>query len=327
MEQSATTVGLFPLPDGQRERLAELKGHQKSDLIDGDEKPAVREAYSATRNHYIDRQRDAGLDRIVEGQGRWDDLLAHPLCIHENVRTGGIVRYYDNNNFYREPIVTGELTPSGDVPAELAAASERCDDLQAVLPGPYSLAGLASDEHYGSFAALLDGVAGFLAGEVAAFPDAVETLTLLEPGLATDPPDAAAHERISEAIDTIAAASDAEVIVHTYWGMAGEDLYRHLLDTGADGLGYDLVAAPDAAGDLVAEYGAPPRVLLGVVDGQNTLIEGRETIRERVRRFEERAATDVKAAYLTPNTGLFHLPVSKFEAKLDALAAAAGGAQ
>ncbi len=32
-------------------------------------------------------------------------MLAHPLTVHENVETGGIVRYYDNNNFYREPDV------------------------------------------------------------------------------------------------------------------------------------------------------------------------------------------------------------------------------
>ena len=327
MDRLATTIGLFPLPDGQRERLAELKGHQKSDLIDGDEARATRDAYAATRRHYIDRQREAGLDRLVEGQGRWDDLLAHPLCVHENVRTGGIVRYYDNNNFYREPVVTGELTPSGDVSSELAAAAEHCDDLGAVLPGPYSLAGLARDEHYGSSAAFLDGVADFLAGEVTAFPDGVETLTLLEPGFATEPPDAAAYERIGDAIDTVAAATDADVLVHTYWGTPGDDLYRRLLDTDADGLGYDLVTDPEAATTLAAEYGAPPRVLLGVVDGQNTLIESQETINERADRFAERASTDVDAAYLTPNTGLFHLPVSKFEAKLDALAAATGGAR
>ncbi|GGM59509.1 5-methyltetrahydropteroyltriglutamate--homocysteine methyltransferase [Halarchaeum rubridurum] len=328
MDRLATTIGLFPLPDGRRERLAKLKGHQKSDLIDGDEAAATRDVYAATRRQYVEQQREAGLDLLVEGQARWDDLLAHPLCVHDNVRTEGIVRYYDNNNnFYREPVVTGELTASGDVPGELATAAKRCDDLQAVVPGPYSLAGLARDEHYGSFAAFLDAVADFLAGEVAAFPDAVGTLTLLEPGFVADPPGADERERIGDAIDAVAAATDAEVLVHAYWGAPDDDLYRRLLDTGVDGLGYDLVTAPDDAVALAAEYGAPSRALLGVVDGQNTLVEAPETIDGRADRFAARAAGDVDAAYLAPNTGLFHLPVGAFEAKLDALAAATGGAR
>src|SRR6056297_270246 len=182
-EVVTTTPGLFPLPDWAKDELSELKGHQKADLISGDEGPELQDAYERGRADVIDRQQEAGLDRIVEGQLRWDDMIAHPLAVHDNVETRGIVRYYDNNNFYREPVVTGDLTAAGDVAAELEAASEQVDSgLQAVLPGPYSLADLATDEHYGDDAAFLEGVTEFLAGEVAEFPE-VETLFLLEPSL------------------------------------------------------------------------------------------------------------------------------------------------
>ena len=172
---TATTPGLYPLPDWAKDELSDLKGHQKDDLISGDESGAIAEAYDRARAEIVDRQREAGLDRIVEGQLRWDDMLAHPLCVHDNVETRGIVRYYDNNNFYREPVVRGELTADGDVAAELDSGSE-ID--QAVLPGPYSLAALSTDEYYGDDAAFLDAVAEFLAAEIDAFP-AVETLFLL----------------------------------------------------------------------------------------------------------------------------------------------------
>ena len=190
----ATTPGLYPLPDWAKEDLADLKGHQKDDLISGDEDEETADAYDRARKETVDRQREAGLDRIVEGQLRWDDMLAHPLCVHDNVETRGIVRYYDNNNFYREPVVDGDLTPDGDVAAELEAAP---DVTQAVLPGPYSLSELATDEHYGDDAAFLDAVADFLAAEAAAFPP-VETLFLLEPSLVTDAPDDGEDERASE---------------------------------------------------------------------------------------------------------------------------------
>ena len=318
----ATTPGLYPLPDWAKDELADLKGHQKEDLIDGDEDDPTRAAYERARTEVIERQQDAGLDLIVEGQLRWDDMLAHPLAVHDNVETRGIVRYYDNNNFYREPAVTGDLSANGDVGGELAAAAEHVDDgLQAVLPGPYSLSNLATDEHYGDDATFLSAVANFLAGEAGDFPD-VETLFLLEPALVTEPPGDGADERASEAIDTVAGALDAEVVVHTYWGALEEKVHAHLLDADVDAIGYDLVSDPDASLYNVQEYGTAADVALGVVDGQNTLVESGDTVRERVQWFDEGTPTeDFETIYATSNTELFYLPVNKAEAKLDALAA------
>jgi 5-methyltetrahydropteroyltriglutamate--homocysteine methyltransferase len=319
-ELVATTPGLYPLPDWAKDELSELKGHQKSDLITGDEGPEITSVYDEARAEVVARQQEAGLDFVVEGQLRWDDMLAHPLAVHDAVETRGIVRYYDNNNFYREPVVTGDLTPDGDVAAELEAAAELTDDLQAVLPGPYSLADLATDEHYGD--GLLGGVAEFLAGEVEQFPD-VESLWLLEPSLVENAPGDGEDERASEAIDAVAAATDADVVVHTYWGALEEKVYAHLMDADVEAIGFDLVSDHEANLYNLNEYGTKDDVALGLVDGQNTLVEGSETIRERVEWVADNTpGADFETAYLTSNTELFYLPVNKAEAKLDALAAA-----
>ncbi|MFB6295882.1 MAG: 5-methyltetrahydropteroyltriglutamate--homocysteine methyltransferase [Halobacteriales archaeon] len=321
-EYVTTTPGLYPLPDHAKDELGDLKGRQTDDLVDGDEPAEVREVYASVREDLVDLQAEAGLDLIVEGQTRWDDMLAHPLSVSDAVETRGIERYYDNNNFYRDPAVVDDLEPTGDVAAELEAATAGAEDLQAVLPGPYSLSELATDEHYGDDAAFLDAVAEFLAGEVERFPEHA-TAFLLEPSLVTDPPGESAA-RASEAIDAVAGATDADVVVHTYFGAFDEETYAHLLDAGVDGVGYDLVAAPDETADLVREYGIPDDVALGVLDGENTRVESPSTIRDRVEWFEDRLpeAIDPETVYVTPNTELFHLPVSKFEAKLDALGAA-----
>jgi len=324
MERVATTPGLYPLPDDAKEALSDLKGHQRSDLVSGDEAPAVTDVYDDVREEVVAVQRDAGLDRVVEGQARWDDMLAHPLTVHDNVRTEGIVRYYDNNNFYRDPVVEGDLTFDGDVAADLDAAADLADDLQAVLPGPYSLFDLATDEHYGDDAEFLAAIAAFLAGEAEAFPEEVETLFLADPSLVTEPPEEGFDERVSEALDEVAAAVDAEVVAHTYWGAFDERVHAHVLDADVDAVGYDLVTAPEESADLVAEYGTADDVALGLVDGQNTLVESPETIDERVEWFEDRVpdASAPETAYLTSNTELFYLPVNRFEEKVQALAAA-----
>ncbi|WP_277553046.1 5-methyltetrahydropteroyltriglutamate--homocysteine methyltransferase [Halobaculum limi] len=323
----ATTPGLYPLPDWAKEDLSDLKGHQKHDLIDGEEAPAVADVYADVRAEFVADQQHAGLDRIVEGQGRWDDMLAHPLTVHENVETGGIVRYYDNNNFYRDPKVVDDLTPSGDVASELKAASALLaadESLQATLPGPYTLADLATDEHYGDEAEFLDAVGDFLAGEVEQFP-AHETLFLLEPSYVTNAPGDDLNELASETIDRVAAATDADVVVQTYWEAFEEKAYAHLMDADVDAVGFDFVTADRAANlECINELGTTDDVALGLVDGQNTLVEDPETVAERVDWVHDQIpAQSFETTYVTTNTETFYLPVNKHQAKLYVLAEAA----
>ncbi len=326
-ERVAATPGLYPLPDWAKETLSDLKGHQKGDLLSGDESEAIVEQYDEVRAEYVGDQLDAGLDRVVEGQGRWDDMIAHPLTVHDSVETGGIVRYYDNNNFYRDPRVVDDLDFSGDVAAELESAVELIDGdapLAATLPGPYSLAQLATDEHYGDAAEFQAAIADFLAGETEAFP-AHETLFLVEPSLVTDAPAEGEESVATDAIATVADVTDAEVVVQTAYGALDEKLYAHLVDeAGADALGFDLVAGDrDDTVYNVQEYGATDSLALGLVDGQNTLVEKPETLAERVEWFESQVpAEGFETTYLTPNTELFYLPSNKYRAKLNALAAA-----
>jgi len=334
----STTTGLYPLPDTGKEELSDLKGNQKEDLIGPDLDDETEAVYDRVRADLIETQTDAGLDQVVEGQARWDDMLAHPLAVHEAVETQGIVRYYDNNNFYREPVVTGELTADGDVAAELDDAAAQVDEgLQAVLPGPYSLADLGTDEHYGDPAEYLAAVAEFLAAEAEAFP-AVETLFLLDPSLVENPPragydegdgedefsNAVEGEAVTDAINTLAGGVDAEVVVYPYWGALDEKTHAHVLDADIDALGYDLVSDQDANVYNVQEYGTTDDVALGLVDGQNTLVESPETVRERIDWFAESTPSEeYGTVYAAPNTELFYLPENKSEAKLEALANAA----
>jgi 5-methyltetrahydropteroyltriglutamate--homocysteine methyltransferase len=325
-ELVATTPGLHPLPDWAKEELSDLKGHQKGDLVTGDEDKDVLAAYDRARREGLDVADAAGLDRAIEGQLRWDDMLAHPLAVHESVETRGIVRYYDNNNFYRDPVVVDDLTANGDVAGELEAAAALTDDpLQATLPGPYTLSKLATNEYYRDEVDLIDAVADFLAGEVTAFPD-VATVFLLEPSLVVDPPADGRDARVSDAIDRVARAADrdTEVICHTYWGALTEKVHAHLLDADVDAVGYDFVSDQENNLYNINEYGTRDHVVLGLVDGQNTLVEEAKAVRERVRWVRERTpGADFERAYVTANTELFYLPYATFEAKLKTLSRAA----
>jgi 5-methyltetrahydropteroyltriglutamate--homocysteine methyltransferase len=154
------------------------------------------------------------------------------------------------------------------------------------------------------------------------FP-AVETLFLLEPSLVTSPPGDGDDERARAAIDTVAEAVDADVAVHTYWGAIEEKVYAHLMDADVEAIGFDLVTSHDESAYLAGEYGTKSGVALGLVDGQNTLVESPKTIRDRIEWFSDSSGESFETVYATSNTELFYLPVNKFEEKLAALADAA----
>ena len=128
---------------------------------------------------------------------------------------------------------------------------------------------------------------------------------------------------MSEAIDTVAAATDADVVVHTYWGSIPEKPYAHLMDADIDAVGFDFVSDHEGSLYNIQEYGTKDDVALGVVDGQNTLVESPEEIAERIEWVESQLpVAEFDTIYATSNTELFYLPTNKAEAKLDALAAA-----
>jgi Methionine synthase II (cobalamin-independent) len=336
-EYVATSPGLFPLPDWAKSELSDLKGHQKEDLITGNESAEIGDVYNTSRTEAIETQCEMGLDRIVGGQHRWDDMLAHPLTIHENVETGGIIRYYDNNNFYRDPQVTGELTPTGDIADELTATAETLSEikagsdvsggdaaLQAVLPGPYSLADLATNNYYEDDATFLSAIGELLTEEAAALPSH-ETLFLLEPSLVTAAPDDEIAPLVSETISDVADATDSEVVVHTYFGALDEKTYAYLMDASVSALGFDIVGS-DREQTLynVTEYGVTTDIALGVADGQNTLVQSSETLAERANWFQNQVpSAEFDTVYLTTSAEPFYLPVNKHREKLTALAGAA----
>lgn len=325
-ERVAATPGIYPLPDWAKETLSELKGHQKGDLLGGDEGGAIAEAYEEVRTEHVDDQLEAGLDVIVEGQSRWDDMLAHPLTLHDAVETGGIVRYYDNNNFYRHPTVTEVPEPTGDIAADLTRAAQLAptQSLQAVLPGPITLADLSTDACVNDTVEFHHVLAELLAGELADAPH-IETLYLLEPSLVTTPPEEDLCVELAELYATVAAATDAEVVVHSYFGALAEQTHVYLVDADVAGMGVDIVA-DDREQTIynAGEYGMADVMALGITDGQNTLVESAGTLVERVAWvFDQLPTADPTRLYLSTNTEPFYLPVSKHRQKLAAVAEAA----
>ena len=316
----STTLGLYPLPDWVKSELSELKGHQREGLISGNENSLVNSVYDSAREFIIGEQQNAGLDLIVEGQLRWDDMLAHPLSVHESTETRGLVRYYDNNNFYRDVVVKGELSSNGDIGDELKKTKGLIEFPHAIIPGVYTLSKLVTDEYYGSSEKFIEAIGEFLAYEIDQFPT-FKYLTMLEPSLVFDPPEKNQIKIISEILDKINSKVSGEVIIQTYWGSIGEEMYENILDLDI-GIGYDFVNSPEKNIDLMNEFGTPKTITLGVVNGQNTSIESVDKIKETIGKVDD-YKEGIENLLISSNTELFYLPESVFIEKLKVLGLAA----
>lgn len=275
---------------------------------------------TATQARALAWQAAAGISLAGDGQVRWQDLLS-PLCLDvSGLEAGGLIRFFQNNTYYRHPIVTGRVALEGrTLPGWFAAARALADrPLKAALPGPYTLARLSEDRQYGGnlerLVSDLSEVLGLLA---ALHLEAGATLVEFEePSLAreTDP---ALRALAIGALKAIAAAAGGPVRVALYFGDPAPWL-GELADLPVDGISFDLVEGPKTAAVLSAD-GFPGRVGLGLIDARDLRAETPAAKAQAIEPIVRKIGPD--RVLLHPNTALEYLTSDGAVRKLSLLSA------
>src|SRR3972149_5063765 len=120
----ATVVSGYPKianhPGGQRLRRAIAQfdeGRLSQAQLDEVADEVTREV--------IEEQVAAGLDLITDGLIRWQDDFSYTARALEGLRTTGLLRYFDTNTYFRQPVTTGAVrwaraisAPDSGLPAE-----------------------------------------------------------------------------------------------------------------------------------------------------------------------------------------------------------------
>ena len=101
-----TAVGAYPKitegPEGQRLRRA-IARSDRGDITPED---LARVEDDVTRE-VIEQQVAAGLDIVTDGMIRWDDGQTYIARKLEGFEATGLLRYFDTNTYYRQPVATG----------------------------------------------------------------------------------------------------------------------------------------------------------------------------------------------------------------------------
>ncbi|MGH7262440.1 MAG: methylcobamide--CoM methyltransferase, partial [Candidatus Rokuibacteriota bacterium] len=206
MELILTTAGSYPrigdAPQLQRHRQAYAQRERGEMNEEG-----FQNVEDETTAEVIREQIEAGIELVSDGQIRWYDPFSHFARGLEGVEINGLLRLFDTNFYFRQPVLTGRVRRKRPILVREYefARSVSSRPVKPVLPGPYTLArGSVLGGGYGSVHALAIAYADVLAEEVGDLARAGATLIQLdEPSILHHPEDL---NVLQEALALLAAA-------------------------------------------------------------------------------------------------------------------------
>ena len=309
-----TVVGAYPkISDEHQDLRRALHRHDRGEL-DGDGLSAVLD--ESTR-WAIGELNWAGVDVINDGQIRWDDLLAPFARAWNGCDRGPLERFYDNNTYFRQPVITGPITTDGTTLVrdfEFARGIAR-GQLKAAVCGPLTFASLSEDRHYRSLEDRTLAVADAIAAEIRGLGAAGATLVdVEEPALVAHPE----HFALARAAIERLAAPGVPLALQAYFFPA-DPLLDALAAFPVAQVGIDIRSRETHALDKLTTL--RQTVVLGIVDARNTRVETQSELVGII----EAALRRIPAEYLwvAPTTGLEYLPHDVAVQKLKVLVAAA----
>lgn len=264
----------------------------------------------------ITEQEEAGVDVVTDGHVRWDDLVT-PFASHmAGIELSGLLRYFDNNVYYRRPVCVGPVEWRGpaSVDAWRYADSVATKPVKAVIPGPLTIARLSLDDHYSSHEKFVLALARVLAQEAFELEAAgARIIQIDEPALLDAPEDLPLAKRALDAV--VAELKLPQVVLATYFSDA-KRLGAELFDMPADVFHLDFVSGPENE-ELISLIPPESKLQAGVLDSRNTLLESASDVSAVVHRLFEAMGPDRLS--LAPSAGLEFLPRDKARSKLERL--------
>jgi 5-methyltetrahydropteroyltriglutamate--homocysteine methyltransferase len=312
-----TVTGAYPkISDEHQDLRRALHRHDRGEL-DADGLSGVLDESTRWAIGELDWAR---LDVINDGQVRWDDLLAPFARAWTGCDRGPLERFYDNNTYFRQPVITGPITTGGTTLVrdfEFARGVAR-GQLKAAVCGPLTFATLAEDHHYRSLEDRTLAVADAIAAEIRGLGAAGATLVdVEEPALVAHPE----HFALARAAIERLALAGVPLALQTYFFPA-DPLLDALAAFPVAQVGVDVRSRDTHA--LERLNALRQTVVLGIVDARNTRVETESELVGLI----ETALRQLPADYLwlAPTTGLEYLPHDVAVKKLKVLVAAAHAA-
>ncbi|MCE4615665.1 MAG: hypothetical protein F7C09_01190 [Aeropyrum sp.] len=253
-----------------------------------------------------------GFPYVVDGMLDWHDIFRPYAEAWRNVTPTGLLRYFDNNFFYRIPLFTGEPEPTDPVLAPRVrsyAPIAEPSKLKVVIPGPVTFTLMSSNRTGVSDEELAEAIARLLAEEVSLAVEAGAGFVQIDEPILSDPKASKDHAALAAELSSMIAsrAGGAKTMLSIYFYSPKPEVYEGVLETKVDYIMLDLVDAGGAALRLLERKGCPGHgVGLGVVNARNVYSDEYEAVKGLVEAAMK--ACQPEEVLLTTSTWLDLIP-------------------
>lgn len=265
-------------------------------------KEELDRAFDQVTTRVIREQIESGVDLPTDGQIRWDDIVTPFASRTEGFEIGGLIRWFDNNVYYRKPVVVSQIKWQQSATAShfRFAASGAGQSIKAVLPSPYSFARLSEDRYYHNLDRLVADLADLLHSETRSLVEAGATqIQFDEPCLQCHPE----HLTLAaDALNAVVKDLQAEFWLCFYFGKIDSIVpYIHRFPVKV--VAVDCVSQASNF-DFLMKLGEGVNPCFGLLDARNVKMEDFTLLNQKYARI----AGKFPDAYISPSCGLEFLP-------------------
>lgn len=310
-------TGILPRPT----QLIEVTRKYDRKIID---KETLEKAFKEATVEVVKAQISAGLSYVTDGMLGWQDLLRPFAENLDGIKVGSLARWFNNNTFYRKPVVFGELKREKDIAIEMLNIEclPRNIPWKAILPAPYTLAKLSENGFYKNETELMFKYAEILRDEIRTLAEkGFKYVQLSDPALVYNPlkepipKDTLVYVR--DALKVAVKGAKAKVCLQTFFGDFIQVL-PEALDFPVDDLGIDLY---EANLEELKKYSFDKGVALGLVDARSSLVEDEEELVILAKELIEAIyPSKMRDVLVCPNCDLEFLTWERAEKKMGVMA-------
>jgi len=312
-------TGMFPRPE---RLIAVTRAYDRKAATE----KQLEEAFEIAAKEVLAAQSSVGFSHVTDGMLKWQDLL-RPFAEHlSGVRPGGLARWFNNNTFYRKPLVTGDLKrgkPIVGVDSHIMPLP-RTIAWKTILPAPYTFAQLSENQFCKDKTELMFKYAEALREEIEDLHrQGFEYVQLSDPALVYRPDGLSVSKDelafVSEALKLAVAGLPVATCLQTFFGDFAAIL-PEALDFPVDHLGIDIY---ETDLERLKEYRFDKGVALGLVDSRNSLVEDSHKPAALATEILDAISGKSLNVYVCPNCDLEFLPWNWAKEKMQVVASVA----
>jgi 5-methyltetrahydropteroyltriglutamate--homocysteine methyltransferase len=280
----------------------------------------LEKEFSRTTSELIKLQISRRFGWVTDGMLRWNDLL-RPFTIGlKGLEVGPLTRWFDNNTFYRKPIVVNKLEGNGKITLKIAYNDQmpRKAKWKAILPAPFTFAQLSENKYYRDKFELMFDYSKILREEIKSLAEAgFSYIQLSDPSLLYQPLEGPIRkdelQQIKEALKEVIKGIKVRTSLQTFFGDFAKIL-PEALDFPVADLGVDLYETNISG---LGKYEFTKGIALGLVDSRSSILEELvELVKIAKHLIESIYPSKMKEIFICPSSDLDFLPWQVAEKKL-----------